>query len=1158
MSRFTFRSIIFALTLIGMASASESKSQNLEEIHVSLSQKGNVLREVLREIESKTDIGFIFSEEIGNISEMNIPQNQKISLKEIFNRITNSENHLQIVQSKNLVAIVKRPVQAEGLITGTVVDEHGKPLTGVTVSVIELAQNTRTDNEGKFSISVKEGAYTVQVSYVAFNKDEQTNVVVKSGQNVELTFALEEAIGDLEEVVVVGFGTQKKINLTGAVDKIDGKTMRALQVNTMGEALMGQVPNLNVDVADGRPGRGASFNIRGTTSLNGGSPLVIIDGVPSTETELNNLSPRDVEDISVLKDAASAAIYGARGAFGVILVQTKRAKKGENRITYTNNFGWSTPTKVLEPYGNAADYQDIIQNEFNNNIGQYGVISQAAIDYAHAYAADPTLPQYKFENVGGKQTLISGGPVANYYEDWFNDYAPKQNHHLSITSGRDKFSYFISGDFNQEKGLLALKPDVIDRYNLRSNLSYDLNDHIRISNNTHLVNRKDELANMYVNSWRSNIWRWMEMFNNPLWPTEVEIDGQMIPTESGFIKRFLQHHSGDQVNRNMFSNTLALDLSFLDNDLKFHGDFTYRFSNDRQLRWGDVAGVGRVWADNNSLLEHYGANSYIEKALSNARTMNVNAYASYDKYFDKNHITITAGLNWEDFKSTREFINRANPISIDQHSFNLGTGEFTGNDSDDKFANQSTFFRLSYDHDSRYLFEVNGNYNISSKFPAGNRDAFFTSVSGGWRISEESFFSPLRNTVNNLKIRGSYGALGNQNIGSWDYLPMLSFVLSNYSLEGTQVSYTNNPNPKSANFTWETAQTIDFGVDFGFLNNRLSGTLDIYQRTTKDMLVKSHSLPSAFGATVPQENSATLRNRGWEASLGWMDNIQVANAPFQYGIRGTISDYKAEIVEYYNPTGYLDDHYQGKQFGEIWGLNTLGFFETDEAAQAGALLETSGYRNYAAAGYIKFDDVDQDGKISRKGWTLEDHGDYNIIGNTTPRYQYGITLNASWKGFDLNAFFRGVGKREIYPDGESMAFWGPYSKRYAIMPTHVAEDRWTPENPNAYFPRPQGYIAGNGGHDLNVPQTRYLQDASYFRLKNLVLGYSLPTTLVKRMKLSNVRLYLSGQNLFESTNLHRSLDPEGLATDPDGSSSVGLGAAYPIQRTYAFGLEIQL
>ncbi len=1150
--------LLFACTFCSMAEIGYSQNAR-----VTINKRNVALKEVLNEIEKQTDYLFIYNDEVNT--------NEKVSVKAKQNAVANvlntllekkdikysmEGNHIILssvdeVEAKSNETKVSSVHQERKRVTGTVVDKDNVPIIGANIIEVGTTNGTVTDVNGEFVLQVENNA-VIRVSYIGyleqdFNTDNKINFEV----------VLQEDTQDLDEIVVVGFGVQKKINLTGAVDKIDGKTIGALQVNTIGEALMGQVPNLNVDIADGRPGRGASFNIRGTTSLNGGSPLIIIDGVPSTETEMNNLSPRDVEDISVLKDASSAAIYGARGAFGVILIQTKRAKENENRISYSNNFSWSTPTKIMQVYSNAADYLEIIQNEFNNNIGQYGVIPQAEIDYPKEYAKNPSLPSYKFENIGGKLHLISAGPVANYHEEWFRKYTPKQNHNVSIMNSGDKFSYFLSGDFNREEGIISLKPDIVKRYSLRSNLTYNINEHVRLSNNTNFVIRDDDLSNAFVSNWRSNIWRWMEMFNHLLWPLEVEINGETIPTEQGFMKRFVEKHSGDKTNRKTFTNTLSADFNYFDNKLKLHTDFTYRFSNARQVRWGDVAGVGKIWADNNTILNHYGANSYIEKASSNARTINMNAYAVYDDFFNKNHVTITVGTNFEDFSSTREFIQRKNPISIDQHSLNLGTGEFTSNDSDNKFANQSTFFRVSYDYDSKYLFEVNGNYNISSKFPAGKRGAFFSSFSAGWRISEEPFFEPIRHVVDNLKIRGSYGALGNQNIGSWDYLPIMNIALSNFSLEGTQVTYTSNPNPKSANFTWETTKTTDLGLDFNILNNRLSGTLDIYERTTKDMLVKSHSLPSVFGAPVPQENSATLENKGWEISIGWRDQVLLKDAPFAYGIQCTLSDYKAVITDYYNPTGYLGDYYIGKEFGEIWGLNTLGFFETDAEAQAGALLETSGYRNYAAAGYIKFEDVDKDGKISRKSWTLEDHGDYRVIGNSTPRYQYGITLNMSWQGFDLTAFFRGVGKREIYPDGESMAFWGPYSRRYAIMPEHVANDRWTPENPNAYFPRPQGYIAGNGNWDLNTPQTRYLQDASYFRLKNLVCGYSLPNSLVKKMKLSNLRLYVSGQNLFVLTNLHHSLDPEGLTLDPDGSKWVGLGAVYPIQKAYAFGLEIQ-
>ena len=662
---------------------------------------------------------------------------------------------------------------------------------------------------------------------------------------------------------------------------------------------------------------------------------------------------------------------------------------------------------------------------------------------------------------------------------------------------------------------------------------------------------------MYVSSWRSNIWRWIEMFNHGLWPAEVMLDGKEIVTESGFLKKFISDYSEYTKKRHEVSNTFGLDLSFLNNDLRIHGDVTYQFSNLHTVQWGDVAGVGPVWADNNSLLSQYGANSYFRRTMENTRSINVNAYATYNKSIKNHNFTVMAGMNYEDYDWIQEYAERKDPLSLNEHSLNLGTGAYTATDSDSKYANQSTFFRVNYDWHDRYLLEVNGCYNVSSRFAAGNRDAFFTSLSAGWRVSEEPFFEPLRSSIDNLKLRASYGSLGNQNIGVYDYLSMLTFSQSNFNLEGERVSYTTNPKPKSANFTWETAETVDVGIDFSLLSNRLSATFDWYQRTTKDMLTKYHSLPSVFGATVPQENNATLRNRGWEVSLNWRDQFKLVDHNFSYGIRFNLSDYKAVITDYYNPTNYLGDYYEGMEIGEIWGLNTLGLFATDEEAKNSPIVDANQYRQYIAAGCLKFEDVNNDGKISKGSWTLDDHGDYRIIGNTTPRYQYGITLNAAYRGFDINVFFKGVGKRDIYPSSESTAFWGPYSRRYVILPEHVAEDRWTEDNPDAYFPRPQGYIASNSNGDLTIPQTRYLQNAAYLRLKNLVIGYTIPKSLTQKAKIDNLRVYVSGQNLFEFTKLHSSLDPEGLDLDPDASQYVGMGTSYPVQRVFSFGLEVQ-
>lgn len=1047
--------------------------------------------------------------------------------------------------------------QQEGhIVAGTVRDKSGNPLIGVNVINKEMGTGTITDVNGHFSLQAAAGTL-LEISYIGYDSQK-----IKIGTRKEIDITLLESSQLLNEVVVVGYGTQKKVNLTGAVDKIDCDAIGALKVNTMGEALQGQIPNLNVGIADGKPGRAASFTIRGTGSINGGSPLIVIDGVPSTTTDLNNLSPQDVAEISVLKDAASSAIYGARAAYGVILVQTKRAKAGEFTIDYSNNFGWSEATRIPEVYMNPVDYLDIIEGEFNANIGQT-YFTEAQVNYPHEVADDPSLPFAQVQNIGGKSTLLLGGEVHNYYKEWFRTFSPKQNHHLALRGGGEKIKYYVSGDYNHEEGALEFKPEKVNRYSLRSNITYDLNKHVRFYNNTSFMRRKEDLPNTYLYSFCSNAWRFIEC-TNPLMPETVTVDGKEVPTDIGFYKKFLTEQSEYEKEQHSLSTTLGTDLSFLNDELKLHADYTYQFMNWNNLRWWDNKGpyLSHSFNNRNIVLDKYAdaGPATVYRSMSNTKVWNVNAYASYTKLIHGHHVTGLVGFNRESYDYLYLYGERQDPLAeISQHSLNLGTGSYKATDDDDRNISQSAFFRVNYDYQGRYLAEVNGCYNMSSKFAPGNRGAFFSSFSAGWRVSEELFFEPLRRVFGNLKLRASYGELGNQNIGSYDYLPIFSFQQSNYLLEGERVSYTTSPTPKSNNFTWERSRTVDVGLDASLFDNRFSLTADVYQRNTENMLATFQSLPSVFGATVPKENNASLRNRGWELSLGWNDVVGTRQGDLSYSVRFNLSDYTAEITDYYNSTNYLGDYYVGQKLGEIWGLNTLGLFRTDEEAQNSALLETSSYKQYASAGNIKFEDVNGDGKISKGAWTLDDHGDYRIIGNTTPRYQFGLTLSASYMGFDLNAFFKGVAKRDIYPATESVNFWGPYNRKYQVLLDHIVKDRWTPENPDAYFPKPQGYIASSTNQDLGVPQTRYLQNAAYMRLKNLTIGYTLPKQWTGKIGVERLRVYLSGQNLFEITGLHDSLDPEGLEKDPDANQGgVGMGTAYPVQRTFAFGVEIQL
>lgn len=1128
---------------------------------ITLAAENKPLAKVMEEVKEQSGYHFfIAGEQIAN-KTVNVSF-QNADLDEAMEILTRDLGVEWVIRKKVIVlreatdqparfrTVEEQPIKQERIIIGKVADESGIGLEGVTVTAKGSTTTVITDSQGNYRIELPAGADLLRFSMVGYISVEQT-VGLRSSIDVVLV----TSISDLDEVVVVGYGTQKKANLTGAVDQIDAKVIDALQVNTIGEALQGQIPNLNVNIADGRPGRAASFNIRGTTSINGGSPLIIIDGVASSEDELNSISPKDIEKVSVLKDASSAAIYGARGAFGVILVTTKRAQPGQTQISYSNNFGWSTPTRVPELY-HAPDYTSII-NDFAANVGQSYFTAAQVNNFEQAWT-DPSIPAAEYTNSVSSLTLF-GNKLNNYYEDWFREYTPKQNHHISVLGGTEKFSYFLSGDYNHEQGNLKIKPDKVNRYSLRSNVNYKINDNITIFNNTSITSRSDDMAFTRVYNWVSNVYRMIELIN-PYVPESVNVNGAEMLTDMGYYRRFIGDYTSNTTVLNGFSTTPGVDVSLFNGDLKIHADFTYKQSNNNSLQKSDIRiPLLYLYSNNNAIRDSYpNGSSFIARTMYNSKSTYANAYATYDKQFaDKHHVTLMGGVNLEDTYYFSLRGQRSNPFQIVQESLNLADGVATTSENDTKTATQSTFFRANYNFDERYLMEINGAYNISSKFPQGKRDALFFSVSGAWRISQERFFDSARDIISDMKLRGSFGSLGNQNIGAFDYLSTLAMSQTSYTLEGTRENYTQAPSPTSANFTWETSETVDIGLDVSFLRNRLTFNGDVYQRNTVNMLAKFHSLPSVFGATVPRENNAKLKTRGWEVSMGWSDMFALSGKSFHYGLRAGISDYTSEIVDFANPTNYLGDYYIGQTIGEIWGLTNDGYFETDEEALNGALLNTSGHRGYTGAGNIRFKDFDQNGEISRGNWTLGDHGDYRIIGNTTPRYQYSLTLNASWNGFDINAFFRGVGKRDVYPDENAIVFWGPFAKKYAIMPTFVGENIWTPENPNAYFPRPQAYIA-SGSNDLGVSQTSYLQDASYLRLKNLALGYTLPQSVSKKVKLEKLRIYLVGQNLFESTRLHEAFDPEGLSDDPDGDAAfIGMGTAYPVQRIYTVGLELQ-
>jgi TonB-linked SusC/RagA family outer membrane protein len=826
------------------------------------------------------------------------------------------------------------------------------------------------------------------------------------------------------------------------------------------------------------------------------------------------------------------------------------------RINYNNYFSWNKATRTPDVY-QGKDYFNIVENEFNRNIGQT-YFTEDQVNYPDEVLANPSLPKSQYTSLGGKNVLLLSEPH-NYYKEWLRTYSPSWNHHLSISGGGEKFRSYLSFDYNYEEGNLKFKPDKVKRYNVRLNMDYDLMHNVKIFTKSSLEIRDDHDPYTYISPFASTLYRFLET-TNPFLPETVNANGSEVMTDIGWYKNYIENQSDFKQKMITNINTIGTEIKLLDDKLLIHFDGSCTNYNLNQLSWWyrDGPYIHNSYNNLNTILNtwsDWGMNpEEVQRYNSWNNIYNVNGYFTYNNKIGKHSFLITSGYSFEKYIYHSETAAHQDPVrGLSVQSLNTATGDYSNSDNDDKYANRSIFLRLGYNYMDKYLAQVNGMNNISSKFSKGQRGGIFGSFSAGWKISNESFFENLRKYVNNLKIRASYGILGNQSIGSYDHLSLLNYNYSTYSLDGSRYNYLSTPAPISGNFTWEKAKTTDVGMDMGMLNNRLQFTFDCYQRNTENMLIPSVDLPSVYGASVPKTNTGNLRTRGWELAVTW-NNRTNSKHPFIYSVSANISDYNSIITKYQNPTKYLGSYYEGEHLGEIWGLTTLGLYQTDEEAKSGPVNKLSAFTSYAAAGYLKFEDKNQDGQISKGAWTLADHGDFSVIGNTTPRYQYGFTVYMSYRGFDLNAVFKGVGKRDFYPNSESIAFWGPYSRKYAILTDYIVKNRWTEDNPNAYFPRPQGYIA-LGNNTLAIPQTRYLQNGAYCRLKNLNIGYGFDQKISGHH--CHFRVYISGSNLFEFTKLSRAFDPEGLSIDPDGNGSyLGNGTSYPVQRTYAFGVEL--
>jgi TonB-linked SusC/RagA family outer membrane protein len=1021
------------------------------------------------------------------------------------------------------------PVQASNedvKVTGTVVDNTGVPIPGVTVSVPETTIGTATDLDGKYALSVPEGSILV-FSFIGF----ETQRIPVGDQSV-INVTLNEDMTSLEEVVVVGYGTQKRVNLTGAVSQVSSEVLADRPITNLGQGLQGMVPNLNVNVNSGAPGRGASFNVRGMTSINGGEPLILVDGVVM---DVNLINPNDIETISVLKDAASSAIYGARAAYGVILITTKEGNRsGKTVVNFSSNFSMNKPTSRPE-YMSSMEYANWM-NAANTTTNGYNYFDDETMQHIRAYYEDPVNNEPFFHHSNDPSNMWRYSGNTDWTEVMLKDSYPIHNYNLNISGGNERLSYYTSVGVLQQKGLLKWFDEAYNRFNILQNIKYNINSWLEVGMKATLnVSNQNNIPDNKWGSFANLDNLYMAGDSRPIMPV-YHPDGNFAGySGNGYFTNmpaFLSQ-GGDRVNKtNDAWITGTLKLTPMDGFI-VNMDYTYNYYNrtatHHMKEYWDYDANGPA-----TLFPHTTPN-WVRKDEQDDRYYALNIFAEYERNFDNHYLKAMVGYNQEEKQYNSFWVRRSNLISNEIPYISVASGERNGGDAAGEWVIRGGFFRLNYTFDDRYLVEVNGRYDGSSRFPSEDRFQFYPSFSAGWRISNESFWQPLENIFDEFKIRGSYGSLGNQAAVSGNYYPYIASYGTGevaYLLNGQKPIAVYPSGLVSPTLTWETVNQSDIGIDFSMLQDRLSGTLDWYQRDTKDMLTKSKTMPAILGADEPQTNAADLRTKGWEMMVSWNDRL---NDKFNYKVDLLFSDYTAEITQFDNPNGVISDYYVGQQIGEIWGFETEGLFQTDDEVENYDQSEVVGHQ--LLAGDLKFKDLDGEEGITRGSQTLSDHGDLSIIGNSSPRYSYGVRLNADWVNFDMSLFLQGVGQRDFYPGSTFM--YAHYSSEWAV-PQKFNTDYWSPENPDAYFPRPRL----NGG-EIGLAQTRYLQNGSYLRLKLLSFGYSLPQEIMDRVNVDRLRIYFSAQNLFEFTKVESIFDPE--------SDRVNM---YPLNRSYSLGLNL--
>jgi len=1146
MLRLAFKAIVLMkLTTALILAACLQVSANGFSQKINLQATNASLAQVFKKIEDKTSFRFVYSKDVvynKMVKEINF---KKTRVDEVLKQLLADFNLSYKMINDSLIAVGEPPsanaaVTEKIKVSGRITDSTGSPLAKVSVHIRGSSTGTSTNNNGDFSIETEKDDF-LEISYVGYTSQLislQERTI--SDNSIAVSIILKAEAREIEQVVVVGYGTKKKANLTGAVSsaKMDD-VLGSRSVSSTAKALQGALPGLQITYGTGQPGTGASLNVRGVTSLNStggalsGGPLVLVDNVP---VNIDDINPADIESVSLLKDASASSIYGARAAFGVVLITTKKGSRNQGaKFDYSTNISF-TEASTLPEKPAPLEYVQALK-DFGTVTYWGGQDVQKWYDFLTDYQKNPgSYPRDRTIDGGLIYPLVQQDLHKALFPGGF-----EQLHNLSVSGGSDKTNYRVSVGYTNEDGIMVSNRDVYKRYNLNAYLSTSVTSWLTASINTFYKNEK---ATSPTNQGQL-------YYNAVTQPSPVASGydtastGEYLPyaTPENLVRIEDPVNNTNDILR-LFGKLEIAPVT----GLKITAEYTFNKTNlNSTLYTGVNRYINPIKFDAGPL--NGSSSHYRDNSQTNYQALNL--YASYEKKLSGHVFGILAGLNNEISKQSDFYLKRLDVLTSQVSSISTSSGIITGDDNFSEFAVLGYFGRFNYNYKNRYLLEANGRYDGSSRFPSGRRFGFFPSFSAGWNVTEERFMDFLKNTFNLLKFRGSWGEIGNQAIGNYAYIPGLSAGNSPWINPASGLPYLGLSAPPlvSNSFTWETVRTANIGIDIGMLKSRLNASFDWFNRKTFGILAPGSELPAILGAAAPLQNTADLESKGWELELSWKDKIKKINYSFAFNL----SDNQGYITKYKNAAGLLSQPYVDQRVGDIWGFETQGYYTVDDFVsgslngnlQNGTLLPgIAPYQGISQnPGDIRYMDLNGDTLINTGNNTLSNPGDRKIIGNSNRRFQFGFSGNVSYKNFDLSFFAQGVGKRDIWINNQVLF---PYQGQFGGIFKHQL-DYWMPDRTNAYYPRVYKDGGGNSGSSQRV-QTKYLSNGAYLRVKNITVGYSVPGHLLKKIQVKKVRVFFAGENLITWDHLPQGMDPE--ATD------ISSGGIYPFIKKHSFGINV--